>query len=277
MPKKNSPARWVVANKNFRQEPEIIIAGCGGTGGFIAEGLCRLFTGRAARLALIDMDTVEERNLLRQNFFPEDIGKFKSQALAERLARRYGREVVYSVNEYRGEMLGASWGEGMNEVLRGDIVIGCVDNAAARRSIAKSIKHNWWLDTGNGEHYGQVLLGNAAGQSLKGCLKKDGTVSYLPLPTVQEPSLLIPAPAKKRGPTCAEAVELGDQSPAVNQVMASLAVEFVRRIIGGTLEWMGVYIDLDTMTMTPVPITPAAIARMSGLKAAEILERGKGK
>ena len=58
-----------------------------GPGGFVAEGLCRLFQGRKATIVLVDHDRVEPHNLLRQNFYAEDVGKFKSQALADRLAQ----------------------------------------------------------------------------------------------------------------------------------------------------------------------------------------------
>ena len=39
-----------------------------------------------ATIVLVDHDRVEPHNLLRQNFYPEDVGRFKSQALADRLA-----------------------------------------------------------------------------------------------------------------------------------------------------------------------------------------------
>ena len=48
--------------------------GTGGTGGFVAEGLCRLFQGRDATIVLVDHDRVEPHNLLRQNFYADDVG-----------------------------------------------------------------------------------------------------------------------------------------------------------------------------------------------------------
>ena len=67
--------------------PWITVVGCGGTGGFVAEGLCRLFQGREATIVLVDHDRVEPHNLLRQNFYADDVGRFKSEALADRLAK----------------------------------------------------------------------------------------------------------------------------------------------------------------------------------------------
>ena len=78
---------YYLDNAFLLDNPWITVVGCGGTGGFVAEGLCRLFQGREATIVLVDHDRVEPHNLLRQNFYAEDVGKFKSQALADRLAQ----------------------------------------------------------------------------------------------------------------------------------------------------------------------------------------------
>ena len=88
-------------NAFLLDNPWITVVGCGGTGGFVAEGLCRLFQGREATIVLVDHDRVEPHNLLRQNFYRDDVGKFKSQALADRLARAYRRPVGYSVYPFK--------------------------------------------------------------------------------------------------------------------------------------------------------------------------------
>ena len=89
-------------NAFLLDNPFITVVGCGGTGGFVAESLCRLFQGREVTIVLVDHDRVEPHNLLRQNFFAEDVGRFKSQALAERLTRAYGRAIGYSVYALQG-------------------------------------------------------------------------------------------------------------------------------------------------------------------------------
>src|SRR5919199_1966851 len=82
------------------REATIVLVGCGGTGGFLADALGRLLLGRDARLFLVDLDRVEPHNLGRQAFDRRDVGRFKAEALAERLARCYGREVGYAVLPY---------------------------------------------------------------------------------------------------------------------------------------------------------------------------------
>ena len=95
--------------------PWITVVGCGGTGGFVAESLCRLFQGREATIVLVDHDTVEPHNLLRQNFYKEDVGRFKSQALAERLSAAYDRPIGYVTDPLHG-----IWGSAHGTPVSGD-------------------------------------------------------------------------------------------------------------------------------------------------------------
>ena len=60
---------YYLTNEFLLDNPWITVVGCGGTGGFVAEGLCRLFQGRDATIVLVDHDRVEPHNLLRQNFY----------------------------------------------------------------------------------------------------------------------------------------------------------------------------------------------------------------
>ena len=95
----------------YEREATVALVGCGGTGGFLAEAVCRLLLGRAAQLYLIDPDRVESHNVARQAFDRGDVGRFKAQVLAERLARRFGREVGYSVLPYDAELHAEVFGE----------------------------------------------------------------------------------------------------------------------------------------------------------------------
>jgi PRTRC genetic system ThiF family protein len=244
----------------------VAVVGCGGTGGFVAEGLCRLLD-KKLDILLIDHDRVEEHNLVRQNFYRGDLGKFKSQALAERLSRNFGREVGYSVRPYHGSYLSNA------------LIIGCVDNAAAREDIAGSIGGlNWWLDAGNGYHSGQVLIGNVRAYDRwnQECFDaRRKTISRLPSPSMQLPSLLVPAPAETKPRDCAQAVVNADQSPVINQMMAALVLDIVYKLINGKLEWMGAYIDLESGSLSPVPATPEAVARITGAKLTDLVKVGK--
>ena len=156
---------YYLDNAFLLDNPWITVVGCGGTGGFVAEGLCRLFQGRQATIVLVDHDRVEPHNLLRQNFYAEDVGKFKSQALADRLARAYRRPVGYSVYPFREEDSRPDGGRYPGLPSYGNsLLIGCADNAAARRAMAESLPgdpRRWLIDAGNDTNWGQVLIGSA--------------------------------------------------------------------------------------------------------------------
>ena len=190
-------------------------------------------------MLLIDHDRVEPHNLRRQSYFECDLGKFKSQALAERLSRQYGRRIAYSVYPFDHELIGEGIGGGMYTRVAHGVIIGCVDNVAARREIAKSVKlGTWWLDAGNSYNSGQVLIGNVDSvERLEESFDKGtGEVRSLPMPSLQLPSLLIPPTHNpERTLDCAEAVEADEQGPVINQAMATLVLEFVYRFIQETL------------------------------------------
>ncbi len=261
----------------YEREATIVLVGCGGTGGFLAEAVCRLLIGRPAQLFLVDPDRVEPHNVARQAFDRGDVGRFKAQVLAERLARRFGREVGYSVLPYDRELHAQVFG---NAHSRLNLLLGCVDNAAARRAIAATLDDRpwhygysqpampvWWLDCGNGRNSGQVLLGNTTRpEGLRGAfLSASGVCRALPAPSLQRPDLLEAPPEPRPTPDCAEAVASGDQGPTINQAVAAFAACYVEKLLAGTCCWMASYFDLDDGTLRCVPADPKTVAALAGL------------
>lgn len=253
---------------------KILVVGAGGTGSLVVDGLCRLLVGHEeAPLFIIDPDRVEAQNVRRQNFYLGDIGKFKSQVLAERYSRLYGRQIAYSVYPFERDMVEHGNGQFHSELAVNALIIGCVDNYMARRSIAESIKSlNWWLDAGNSYHSGQVLFGNV--ESLESMVNtfddKLGIVKHLPMPSVQMPELLMPSPLPVKQQDCADAVEDNLQSPVINHAMATLVLEFVHRIITNKLEWMGAYLDMEAGTLKTVPISEVTVSRMLSMQVNDL-------
>jgi hypothetical protein len=216
-----------------------VVVGCGGTGGYVAEALVRLLP-QNVQIILVDFDRVEERNLIRQNFFREDVGKYKSVALAERLTQQFDRPVSYSTLPVQ-ELT----------IPKMAIVVGCVDNGIARATIAGRIprQYSWWVDAGNGENFGQVLIGNS---KIAEFHQDREVVSSLPLPSIQRPEILLQAPPTLQ-PNC---LDVSSQGPTINQVMAALTVEVVRRLYLGTCPWIQLMVDMEHGTMTPIMATP---------------------
>ncbi len=63
---------------------------------------------------------------------------------------------------------------------------------------------------------------------------------------------------------CAAALDLTDQDPTINQMMASLVLQVVRRMVAGTCPFMGLYLDMEMGTVTPSYVTPEAVVRVVG-------------
>lgn len=231
------------------------VVGTGGTGGYVAEGLARLLPP-AVQIILIDFDRVEERNLIRQNFYTEDIGKYKSLALAERLSEKFDRPVAYATLPVKDIRLNKS-----------AIVVACLDNGPARAALADKAdyRYSWWIDTGNGDNYGQILIGNAKVARFN---KTTELVLNLPLPTLQRPEILLQAPSTPQL-NCAE---IDTQGPTINQTMGALTVEVVRRLVAGTCPWMQLILDMDKAALTPVMATPENCRQILHTKNKDIVQ-----
>ena len=126
---------YYLDNAFLLDNPWITVVGCGGTGGFVAEGLCRLFQGRQATIVLVDHDRVEPHNLLRQNFYVEDVGQI--QEPGPRRPAGHGPTGVPSATRSTpsGRRTPSSDGgryPGLPSY-GNSLLIGCADNAAARQ------------------------------------------------------------------------------------------------------------------------------------------------
>ena len=241
----------------------IVQVGCGGTGSFLAEAVCRLLLGRNADLVLVDMDRVEAHNVGRQAFDPDEVGQFKARVVAERLAKRFGRTVGYAVQPYDAGLHARIF---RAQPSRLNLLVGAVDNADARRAIASTLDSRLdvlWLDCGNGRNAGQLLLGNATrAEYLRGAFHPEqGVCTALPAPSLQRPDLLDAPPAPVPRLDCAEAVMRDEQGATINQVVAAVAASYVERLLDGSCRATASYIDMDVGTLHTVATEPTMVAR----------------
>lgn len=95
---------------------KIVMLGAGGIGGHITPHLYHLLYSleRSVRFILCDGDVMEEKNLVRQNFTPADLGENKAQVLAKRYSTVFGTETEYvpsfvESEERLREMLTPTW------------------------------------------------------------------------------------------------------------------------------------------------------------------------
>ena len=123
---------------------KIVMLGAGGTGGHIAPHLYRLLYSldRPVRFIICDGDVVEEKNLVRQNFIPADLGENKAKVLAERYSTVFGMETEYvpdfieSEDRLKKLIEPQIWSRGTysNQTVSEQVIlIGAVDNNRSRQ------------------------------------------------------------------------------------------------------------------------------------------------
>ena len=246
-------------------EIRITLVGCGGTGSHIATGLGAIAHHLYAPLdiTLIDPDTVETKNVGRQQFTASDVGKAKVEVLALRLAAAYGR--VSRVSKRAVDALDFQTLD--DNVLH--LAIGAVDNPAGRAVIAHAVKRAagnlWWLDCGNENASGQVLLGNLAdAKQMRGACAL-GLVKQLPAPHVVYPDLIASARIPKRAASCAELTAAGAQGLMVNRMVAAWALELLDAFLTNRLHWFGQRFDLRYGNTSPLMLDVPTLASVCGL------------
>lgn len=258
-------------------ELNLVLIGCGGTGSWLAPAVVRVAKildgqGNAVTVTFVDGDLVEEANIYRQNFCAAEIGMFKSEALALRYGTAWGVEIAAIRRFYRS-------GDLKNHYHT--LIIGCVDNADARKAIAETEMSGFsaWLDCGNEKNSGQVLLGltPGAGTKMNSPFDLPGYCAWLPSPAVQHPELIAPgrsirsidfdpgvsdlefasvasAATSQQAPlqsgnnylSCAEMAMQDSQGLSINQRMAAEAADYlVRLLITHDLRKYATYIDLE--------------------------------
>jgi len=108
----------------------VAIVGCGGLGSNVAAMLLRSGVGE---LTLIDFDVVDVSNLNRQLFFRDQIGRFKTEALAETLLRITPDAKLHLVR------CCVTASELVELVSRADVVVEAVDRADVKAMIANTL------------------------------------------------------------------------------------------------------------------------------------------
>jgi PRTRC genetic system ThiF family protein len=253
------------------EELRLYLIGCGGTGSWFAPDIARLVVEfrtrwRHIRVTFVDPDTVEPVNIPRQNYCQAEVGMGKAEALAARYGAAWGLEIAAVLKPFHASMVDAPWRAAA-------IVMGCVDNAAARKSIASVMDRNsptpniWWLDCGNAVQSGQVLLGSAPTlRELTGAFAVPTFCSALPSPALQHPELLKPLPEELKGArmSCAEIAAANRQALTVNKQVAAHAAAMLSQFLAGELRYFALYFDQASGTARSRYITPENIQSVVG-------------
>lgn len=239
-----------------RQGPlRVVLIGAGGNGSEMFDGLIRIHQGLIAlgtdglTVNVFDADDVEPSNVVRQRFYPHEIGMNKATALVHRA----------------NMLMGTAWedhpchaGEALMRriVQHADLVITAVDNVATRQSLIAASgdrtavipgANPLWLDMGCDRDKGQVVLGDLshtdAGNELP------NAVAHFPdLATTED---------RDEAPSCGAAESLARQDLMINQQTAAAATNLVwKSLRSAQIPFNGVVIDLSCGLTQAIPFMP---------------------
>lgn len=243
---------------------QLLLVGCGGTGSHVARPVAQVARvlverGTEVEVVFVDPDVVEPKNVPRQLFCDAEIGMPKAVALARRYAAAWGVPIRAVHGRFdEGLLAGAD---------RLRVIVGCVDNAEARKAIAAAVMSVrrrdgwmwrgrqkaplvWWLDCGNDRQSGQVLIGSTTdARELAAGWAIDGFCTEAPLPILQAPELLVARPEETVAAqlSCAELLARSLQAMSVNARVAAEAGDMLMRLLlTHDLKRFATYFDLPS-------------------------------
>lgn len=239
------------------------LIGCGGTGSQVLTGLARM---DAALVALghqglyvraFDPDFVDTPNLGRQLFSTSEVGLNKAAVLVTRINRFFGLNWKAYPDRFENAVL-----EDYN-MRSANIVITCVDTAKARIKVGELLKKDsdtyrggktyYWLDFGNTQRSGQVVLGTVA--EIKQPESNYRTVGVLPTVVDMFPDILEEDRNQNQGPSCSLAEALARQDLFVNSILAQVGLDILWKLFRDIkIRFRGAFLNLDLMRCNPIAV-----------------------
>ncbi|MBA0885527.1 PRTRC system ThiF family protein [Flavobacterium undicola] len=242
------------------------LIGAGGTGSKVVTSLIEMnhsliALGHAGlSVCLWDDDIITEANLGRQRFADSETGLYKSVALINRANRWSGTNWKAETIKFEKDSL-----ERLPENAAASIFISCVDSVKARFEIADILKQlnnsnayanrpRYWMDFGNSQHTGQVIL-SSIGNIKQPNSEKYETVANLPFVTEEFPELLKQSEITDDTPSCSLAEALGKQDLYINSALAQIGSSLLWGLFrNGLTQYRGFFLNLKDFRSQPVPV-----------------------
>ncbi len=245
----------------------INLIGIGGTGNHVLRFLadmnaalnCLGHPGFVVRA--FDDDRITNYNLGRQRFAWAEIGELKAEALINRINRFYGTYWQAMLYPYSSETE-----EKLEPFLSAPITISCVDNIPSRFDIEGILsravtqfkpnareKPTYWIDFGNKQHTGQVVL------STLQTIEQPTSKLYQPLgklpPLTDEFRTTLSTMKNNTGPSCSMREALLRQSLFINPSLAVLGCNLLWTLLTeGMTAYRGFFFNLKSYKVAPIPV-----------------------
>ena len=245
---------------------EVNLIGAGGTGSKVLTALMEMShslteLGHAGlQVRLWDDDIITQANIGRQRFAPSEIGLYKSVALINRSNRFMGTNWKAETMKFEKDSL-----DKVPNNLGASIYISCVDSVKARFGIAEILRtqdnrryhrdtSKYWLDFGNSQHTGQVIL-STIGEIKQPNSEKYETVSSLPFVTEEFGELLMQSEQQDNTPSCSLADALEKQDLFINSALAQMGVSLLWGLFrNGMTDTRGFFLNLKNFRSQPLKI-----------------------
>jgi PRTRC genetic system ThiF family protein len=242
------------------------LIGAGGTGSKVLTALMEMNhslieLGHAGlRVRLWDDDIVTNANLGRQRFAESETGLYKSVALINRANRFSGTNWKAETTKFEKDSLGR-----IPEEAQATIYITCVDNVQARFGVAEILKEisnrrnhrdepKYWLDFGNSQHTGQVLL-STIGNIHQPNSEKYETVANLRMITEEFGELLKQSEQEDDTPSCSLAEALEKQDLFINSSLTQMGCSLLWSLFRyGMTPYRGFFHNLKDFRTHPIKV-----------------------
>lgn len=242
------------------------LIGAGGTGSKVLTALMEMNhslieLGHAGLLVrLWDDDIVTNANLGRQRFAECETGLYKSVALINRANRFSGTNWKAETSKFEKDSLGR-----LPDQVRATIYITCVDNVQARFGVAEILKElsnrrdhrnepKYWLDFGNSQYTGQVLL-STIGNIHQPNSEKYETVASLPMITEEFGELLKQSEQEDDTPSCSLAEALEKQDLFINSSLTQMGCSLLWSLFRyGITPYRGFFHNLKDFRTHPIKV-----------------------
>ncbi|MEL1240398.1 PRTRC system ThiF family protein [Flavobacterium flavipallidum] len=240
------------------------LIGAGGTGSKVLTALIEMnhslitlgHSGLSVRLW--DDDSITEANLGRQRFAECEKGLYKSVALINRVNRWSGTNWKAETIKFEKDSL-----DRFPENASASIFISCVDSVKARFEIADILQRlsysrtysnrpRYWMDFGNSQHTGQVIL-STIGTINQPNSDKYETVANLPFVTEEFTELLRQSEITDDTPSCSLAEALEKQDLYINSTLAQMGCSLLWGLFrNGLTQYRGFFLNLQDFKSQPI-------------------------
>jgi PRTRC genetic system ThiF family protein len=242
------------------------LIGAGGTGSKVLTALLEINESLTAlghaglSVRLWDNDIITTANLGRQRFFESETGLYKSVALINRVNRCIGTNWKAENRKFERDNFGM-----IPEEAQATITITCVDNVQARFGVAEILnalsnrrnhrdEPKYWLDFGNSQHTGQVLL-STIGNIRQPNSEKYEAVASLPMITEEFGELLKQSEQQDDTPSCSLAEALEKQELFINSSLTQMGCSLLWNLFRyGMTEYRGFFHNLKDFRTHPIKV-----------------------